>query len=130
MTDSFDAPVDDDFVRTPSPDATAIAIALNNVARAIDRLAQVSPGGAQVSAPSQPSGTPNGAPGAPPGGQSDDTRIKMSKKVFAICKQNNWDIQDVAQRATGRAHGADSRKWSQADLGIVLDVMKTQWGTG
>lgn len=116
-----DAPPHTDADRipgVPSPDATAIAIALNRIATALERLS-VSPGGA----PSPPPGTPNGAP------SGDDPRIKMSKKVFAICKQNSWEIGDIGQRVTGRNIGADSRKWSMDDLKSVLDAMK-EWGVG
>ena len=54
----------------------------------------------------------------------------MGKKVFAICKQQNWDIADVGLRATGRDIGGDSRTWSQADLTKVLDTMKEGLGCG
>jgi hypothetical protein len=126
-----DAPAHDDadarIPGVPSPDATAIAIALNRIAAAIERLAQSSPGGVPAPGPS-----PTGAPSAPPGGPSngDSTQIKMSKKVFAICKSNNWGIQDVGLCATNRYLGADSRKWSETDLKTVLDVMKRDWGVG
>ena len=124
---------DEDFpLRTagvPSPDATAICIALNRIAAALERLS-VSPGGAPLSAPPLTSGSPSGAAPPPPGGQSDDTKTKMGKKVFAICKQQNWDIADVGLRATGRDIGGDSRTWSQADLTKVLDTMKKDWGVG
>lgn len=134
--DSPDAPplADADFVRpgVPSPDATAICISLDRMTAAINRLADsrsVSPGGAQTPVPSQPPGMPTGPPAAPPGGTSNETQIKRGKKIFAICRSNEWDIADIGQRVTGRTLNPNSQKWAEADQVAVLDAF-TQWGVG
>jgi len=115
-----------------------LANAIDHLADSIDHLAvtsqalSISPGGAQApTVPASPPAPPSGPPVAPPGAPSngDDTKTKMGKKVFAICKQNNWDIADIGQRATGRDLGGDSRQWSQSDLAAVLDALK-DWGFG
>ena len=133
--DSFDAPppadtdAPPDFrpgFAAPSDYVLKLANAIDRLASVLERLPSSSPGGAL---PPVPSPGPQ-SPGAPPGGSIDETQVKMSKKVFALCKQNNWDIAEVGQIATGRALGEDSRKWSKADLATVLDVMKTKWGVG
>ena len=103
-----------------------LASALDHLAASIDHLAVASQALTIPPAVRDPS-PPNGPPSAPAG---DDTRTKMGKKVYALCAQNSWDIGDVGQRATGRNIGADSRKWSEADLKTVLDTMKNEWGVG
>ena len=123
---------DEDFpLRTagvPSPDATAICIALNRVAAALERLS-VSPGGAPLSAPPLTSGSPSGAAPPPPGGVSNDSQIKRGKKIYAICRQNEWDIADIGQRVVGHAVNPNSQKWAEADQIAVLDAFK-EWGVG
>jgi hypothetical protein len=106
-----------------------------NLADSINHLAVASqalrtPPGASIppstaAAPLPPVAGQSGPPGG--GGASVTTQEKMSKKVFAICAQNGWEIGDIGQRVTGRDIGRDSRKWSVADLGAVLDQMK-EWG--
>jgi hypothetical protein len=54
----------------------------------------------------------------------------MGKKVFAICKQNGWDIAAVGQQILERPVGGDSRTWTQDDLSRVLDFMKEEWNVG
>ena len=135
MTDTFDypdaPPLSDTDARipgVPSPDATAIAMALNRIAKAIEGLS-VSPGGAPP---------PTGAPSAPPGGQSngDDTQIRRGKKIYAICASQSggkptgeWEIGAIGQRVTGHPVNPNSQKWSEADQVAVLDAFK-QWGIG
>jgi hypothetical protein len=102
-----------------------LANSIDLLAQAIDRLAD-----ARTAAPGQP-GPPSGPPSAPPAGNGREktTQEKMAAKVYALCKQNNWDMADAMTRATGRDMGADSRKLSEADLGAVLDGFKG-WGVG
>ena len=123
--DYTDAPPLDDHhapAGVPSPDATAISIALNRIATALERLS-VSPGGA-------PPVPPIGAPAAPPGGPAGDSaQVKRGKKIYAICRQNEWDIADIGQRVTGRAVNPNSQKWAEADQITVLDAFK-EWGVG
>ena len=77
-------------------------------------------------APAGPSGPPQPSSG-PPAASGPSVEEKMGKKVFAICRTNGWEIGDIGERVTGRPIGADSRKWSKADLSAVLDAMK-EWG--
>lgn len=121
---------------TDADSRVILANSIDLLAQAIDRLAeaqQVSPQGAPPSGPGHPPATPSGPPGAPVGGNGgkpEKTRQeKMAAKVYALCKQNNWDMADAMARATGRDMGADSRVLSEADLGAVLDGF-AQWGVG
>ncbi len=114
---------------SPSPDAVAVGIGLNRVAKAIDRLAV-----ALSAAPAIPPGGVHPPPhppiaGGPPGGPSNETQVKRGKKIYAICKQNEWDIPDIGQRVTGHTVDPNSQKWSEADQVAVLDAFK-QWGVG
>ncbi len=81
---------------------------------------------AAPSGPPMSSGPPQGSQSRT-GGSGDSTQLKMSKKIFAICAQNGWDIGEIGERASGRNLGNDSRKWSEQDLRTVLDALK-DWG--
>jgi hypothetical protein len=136
----YDAPpCDDDFA--PLPDrglenaVKVLAAQLGNLADSINHLAVASQAARTPPGAAKPPAGPPGPPmptagqGGPPAGVSGEktTQQKMGAKVYAICKQNNWDIADVGQRATGRPIGADSRRWTVEELGAVLDAMK-EWG--
>lgn len=129
----FDAPPPSDAdapsFRTGLPAPSDYVLKLAN---AIDRLAAVlerqsSPGAPQTPAQSQPPGTPTGPPAGAPGG--NETQIKRGKKIYAICRQNEWDIADIGQRVTGRQLNPNSQKWADADQIAVLDAFK-EWGVG
>ena len=125
--DYTDAPPLDDYHAptpgVPSPDATAISIALNRIAAALERLS-VSPGGAPASAP-PPIAAPSAPPGGPTGGKT--TQQKRGGLIWGKCKDNNWDVADIGQRVCGRVMPADSRTWPDADQIAVLEAMK-EWG--
>jgi hypothetical protein len=119
----------------------AHAAAISTLAESIDHLAAASQalrlpgpakgppsGGVSSPSPTYP-GTPAGG-GPPPADPEEEIRIKMSKKVYWACKNNNWDIAAVGQQILERPVGADSRKWSKADLSHVLDYMKDEWNVG
>jgi hypothetical protein len=130
--DSPDAPPLDDYHAptpgVPSPDATAIAIALNRIAAALERLS-LSPGGPQQQVQSPPPGTPTGPPVAPPGGTSNETQVKRGKAIYAKCMNQNppADIKTIGEHVTGHEMHWNSQKWTEADQVAVLDAMKT-WG--
>ena len=129
--DYTDAPPLDDHhapAGVPSPDATAISIALNRIATALERLS-VSPGGVPASAPAVAPASPNGAPSAPPGGQSDEIQVKRGKKIYAVCMNQSpqRDVKQVGEHVTLHAMAGNSQKWSEADQIAVLDAFK-EWG--
>ena len=113
---------------TDGEQATLIlAREIGRLADSIDHLAVASQA---VRLPaSSPAGPPAGTnpPPGPPAATGPSVEEKMGKKVFAICKQNGWDIGDIGERVTGRKIGSDSRTWSKPDLSAVLDQMK-DWG--
>lgn len=143
--DSPDAPPlgDADFVRpgVPSPDATAICISLDRIAKAVERLApqtdlrglvnglSVSPGGAQTPVPSQPPGMPTGPPAAPPGGASNETQIKRGKAIYAKCMNQTppANVKAIGEHVVLHTLNGNSQKWDEADQVAVLDAMKS-WG--
>lgn len=135
--DYTDAPPLDDLDAprpgVPSPDATAICISIDRLTQAVNRLAdnRTSPTGAQLPpaavVPGPQPGPPPGAAGPPVA--SNETQIKRGKKIYAICRSNEWDIADIGQRVTGRTLNANSQKWAEADQVAVLDAF-TQWGVG
>lgn len=99
---------------------------LTRIANALDAMKAPS---APPGAPQRPAGPPTSNGGPPPAHKGSGDTEKMSKKVFAICKNQGWDIADVGQQLAGHYVGADSRKWSAADLMAVLDGFK-EWGVG
>jgi hypothetical protein len=131
----------DDFVAPgehnwPPPDK-GMERAILTLAQAINALAESnSQLAASNRAPTAILTVPPGAPmppvaGGPPAAKGGDkTREqKMGAKVFAICKQNDWDIASVAAQITGHPMAADSRTWTAVDLGKVLDQF-SEWGFG
>jgi hypothetical protein len=112
---------------TDADSRVILANAIDHLADSIDHMAVASQARALPSQAQPPAPSPAG----PPGGQANGktTQQKMAGKVFAICKQNSWDMQDAMTRAAGRDLGGDSRTLSEADLRVVLDGFK-EWGFG
>jgi hypothetical protein len=132
--DHFDAPPLDDppefkpGFATPNDYVLKLANAIDRLASVLERLS-ISPGAPQTPAQASPSGPPPGPPAAAPGGPVNDTQIKRGKKIYAICRQNEWDIADIGQRVTNHPVNAHSQKWAEADQIAVLDAFK-EWGVG
>lgn len=94
-----------------------IATALETIAQNGSRGPSAPPGG---SGPPQTVQMPPAAPKGP------DT-TKMGKKVYAVCRAQNWEVPTVGEQITGHPMNPNSQKWSFEDLRKVLDQF-TEWG--
>jgi uncharacterized protein (DUF2147 family) len=103
-----------------------LADAVNHLAVA-SQAARTPPGAAKP--PAGAGSTPPGpAPATgPPGGGSGDAQVKRGKKIYAICRQNEWDIKGTGEQITGHVMDPNSQKWSEADQAQVLDQF-AEWG--
>jgi hypothetical protein len=114
------------------PAIYTLANAIGSLAESMDHLAasmqalKLATGGPP--AQSQPPGSPTGAPSGSPGG--DSPQVKRGKKIYAICKQNEWDIPSTGAQITGHPMNANSQKWDDADQILVLNHMKNEWNVG
>lgn len=112
----------------------ALAAEIGRLADSMDGLAaasqamQVARQAPVAPNPSGPAMPPVGGTTAPPAAGGEREK-KMGSKVYAICTQNGWDLQAVGETITGHPMAKDSRKWSFADLGKVLDQF-AEWGFG
>ena len=107
-----------------------IANAILVLAASLDRVAE-----ALTANTATPRSGPGAAPGGPPAPQGapasngDSAQVKRGKKIYAICRNNDWDIADIGQRVTNHAMAPNSQKWSEADQIAVLDAF-SEWGVG
>lgn len=105
---------------------------LNRIATALEKLAEnpSRPPSNAPGAPQPPSAQgmpPNGPPPSAPSNGPDP--VKAGKKIYAICREQGWDIPGVGASITGHPMGPNSQKWSSADQIAVLDQFK-EWGHG
>jgi hypothetical protein len=127
-TDGTVYPPIDPFSANLSAHSDPLVNVLTRIAVALEKLSAAPQNAPAPLGPPPASSVPPNGYGGPPARSGPDP-VKMGKKVYAICRAQGWDVQDIGQRILSRSVVPNSQKWSVDDLTKVLDTLK-EWGVG